>query len=73
MAKFREYLSKTGSLIFAGKNASNNEELIAQAKPEEEIFHTALAGSPFVNIKGKPKRGSIKEERFFVRSSTSFS
>lgn len=61
MAKFREFISKKGTLILAGKNAENNEELIAQAKPEEEVLHTAEPGSPFVNIKGKPKPGDIKE------------
>ena len=53
MAIFREYLTESGSLIFAGKNAANNEALIKQVEPEEEVFHTDEVGSPFVNIKGK--------------------
>jgi len=65
MAKFRELISKNGTLILAGKNAENNEELIAQLKPNEEVFHTALPGSPFVNIKGKPKPGDLRDAAIF--------
>lgn len=65
MAKFREYLTKSGNLVFAGKNALNNEELVKQIEPNEEVFHTIAPGSPFVNIKGKPKKGSIQEAAIF--------
>ncbi|MBT4257959.1 DUF814 domain-containing protein [archaeon] len=65
MAIFREYLTESGSLIFAGKNAANNEALIKQVEPEEEVFHTDEVGSPFVNIKGKPRRGAIKQAAIF--------
>ena len=58
--KFRQFTSKKGTLILAGKSAKNNEELIKQIKPNEEVFHTAKPGSPFVNIKGKPKLGDKK-------------
>jgi len=51
MTNFREYITKSGTLVFAGKDAKNNEELVAQIKPNEEVFHTAEVGSPFVNIK----------------------
>lgn len=63
--KFREFITKRGTLIFAGKNAKNNEELISQVKKNEEVFHTAEPGSPFVNIKGKPKPGDIKQAAIF--------
>jgi predicted ribosome quality control (RQC) complex YloA/Tae2 family protein len=65
MTKFREHLTESGSLIFAGKNAANNEELVAQVEPTEDVFHTDEVGSPFVNIKGKPKRGAIKQAAIF--------
>ena len=65
MTKFREYITKSGNLIFAGKNAKNNEELVKQIKPNEEVFHTVEPGSPFVNIKGKLKKSSIKESAIF--------
>jgi predicted ribosome quality control (RQC) complex YloA/Tae2 family protein len=63
--KFREYITKNGTSVLAGRNAKNNEELIAQVEPNEEVFHTAAAGSPFVNIKGKPKKGDIMEAAVF--------
>jgi predicted ribosome quality control (RQC) complex YloA/Tae2 family protein len=65
MTKFRELISKRGTLILAGKSAENNEELVAQIKPDEEVFHTAQPGSPFVNIKGEPKSEDIKEAAIF--------
>ncbi len=59
--KLRTHLSKQGTLFLAGRTAENNEELINQAKPNEEVFHTKAPGSPFVNIKGNPKLGDLKE------------
>lgn len=63
--KFRELITKEGTLVLAGKTAENNEELIKQVSPSEEVLHTALPGSPFVNIKGKPKKGDRKEAAIF--------
>ena len=60
MTKFREFVTKRGTKILAGKSAENNEELVKQVAPSEEVFHTATPGSPFVNIKGKPKFGDVK-------------
>ncbi len=65
MPRFREFITKNGSTVLAGKDAKNNEELINQVEPNEEVFHTEMAGSPFVNIKGKPKKGDIKEAAVF--------
>ena len=63
--KFREAITKNGTDILAGKDAASNEALVAQAEKNEEVFHTAAAGSPFVSIKGKPKKGDIKEAAIF--------
>jgi len=63
--KFREYITKKGTLVLAGKNAKNNEELIKQIEPSEIVLHTEASGSPFVNIKGKPKFGDVKEAAIF--------
>ena len=62
---FRKFITKQGTVILAGKNDENNEELIKQIKDNEEVFHTEYPGSPFVNIKGKPKRGDIKIAAIF--------
>ena len=59
--KFRTHLSKQGTIFFAGRNDKNNEELIAEVKPGECVFHTKAPGSPFVLIKGIPKHGDLKE------------
>jgi len=63
--KFREILTNRDTLILAGKNAKNNEELISQIQSNEIVFHTSETGSPFVNIKGKPKFGDIKQAAIF--------
>jgi len=63
--KFREAITKNGTTMLAGKDAESNEKLIEQAEKNEEVFHTAAVGSPFVNIKGKPKRGDIKEAAIY--------
>jgi len=57
----RTHISKQGTLFLAGRTDANNEELISQVKPNEEVFHTKAAGSPFLNIKGVHKYGDIKE------------
>ena len=62
---FREFITKQGTMVFAGKTAENNEKLIKQIRDSEEVFHTEHPGSPFVNIKGKPKRGDIKAAAIF--------
>lgn len=63
--KFRENITKKGTLLLAGRNAKNNEELIGQVQPDEIVLHTEASGSPFVNIKGKPKFGDVKEAAIF--------
>ena len=62
---FRKFITKNGTLILAGRNDESNEKLLGQVENDEEIFHTKEAGSPFVNIKGKPKIGDIKDAAIF--------
>lgn len=57
---FRKFVTDNGTLILAGRNDESNEELIKQTGKDEEVFHTKDAGSPFVNIKGKSKKGDLK-------------
>lgn len=61
MSKFREIKTSSGKTIFGGKDAKNNEELVKQAGKNEEIFHTAKPGSPFVNIKSDKEKVSKKD------------
>jgi predicted ribosome quality control (RQC) complex YloA/Tae2 family protein len=63
--KFREHLTRNNTLLLAGRNAENNEELIKQVNSKDFVLHTALPGSPFVWIKGKNKFGDKKEAAIF--------
>ena len=65
---FRNFETSSGKLVLAGKYAKNNEELIVQISPEEDVFHTAKPGSPFVNLKSKNSSSKdIKESDFSRR------
>jgi predicted ribosome quality control (RQC) complex YloA/Tae2 family protein len=63
--KFREMTTSSGKLVLAGRNAKNNEELIKQIESNEDVFHTAKPGSPFVNIKGRSNAKDRKEAAIF--------
>ncbi|MEN7982391.1 MAG: NFACT RNA binding domain-containing protein [Nanoarchaeota archaeon] len=63
--KFREIIAKSGNTILGGKDSKSNEKLIGQIEKDEEVFHTEEKGSGFVNIKGKPCKGDIKEAAIF--------
>ena len=66
--KFREFITTSGKLALAGKDAESNEKLVEQAEKEEIVLHTEKAGSPFVNIKDnkeKTSRKDIKESAIF--------
>jgi predicted ribosome quality control (RQC) complex YloA/Tae2 family protein len=65
MAIFREYKSKQGTTFLAGKSSETNELLISQVEKDEDVLHTVRPGSPFVNIKGKTKKGDLKEAALF--------
>lgn len=62
---FRKIVAKSGTIILAGKDENSNEELVKQIAPDEFVFHTAAAGSPFVNIKGKANGDDIKQAAIF--------
>jgi len=51
MVNFREFKTSSDKLVLAGKSAKNNEDLVAQINPTEDVFHTKAPGSPFANIK----------------------
>ena len=68
MTKFREFLTSSQKKVLGGKNAENNEELIAQVFSSELVLHTKEPGSPFVNIKSDKKdisKKDIKEAAVF--------
>ena len=63
--KFRQFLTSSGKLVLAGKDAKSNEELIKQIEKDEVVLHTAKPGSAFVNIKEKANQRDIKEAAIF--------
>ncbi len=60
-ANFRKQILSSGVVALAGKNAENNEELVDQVGKNELVLHTAMPGSPFVNIKTNAK-STTKED-----------
>ena len=62
MTNFREFITSSEKLVLAGKSAKNNEELVSQIEPTEDVFHTESPGSPFVNIKSKKTNKQDRHE-----------
>ncbi len=59
--KYRRFFTLSNKLVVAGKNAEQNEKVIAQADKDEYVLHTKEAGSPFCNIKAN-KSETNKED-----------
>lgn len=68
--KFRWFVSSEGFLVIGGKDATTNEILIKKHTEKEDIvFHTDMAGSPFVVIKAEGKqipKNTIQETSDFT-------
>lgn len=65
---FRKHILVSGLALVAGKDAEQNEKVIAQTGKEEYVLHTALPGSPFVDIKAKSNKVTgedLKEAAIF--------
>jgi predicted ribosome quality control (RQC) complex YloA/Tae2 family protein len=62
---FRKYCTTSGKTVLAGKNAEQNELIVAQSGNDEVVIHTKTPGSPFCNIKSKPNMKDIKEASVF--------
>ena len=61
--KFRWCISSDGVLLVGGRDASTNEMLIKKhAEKGDVVFHTDMAGSPFVIVKGKDVPEATMEE-----------
>jgi predicted ribosome quality control (RQC) complex YloA/Tae2 family protein len=67
--KYRHFCTSTGRLVIGGKNAEQNEELVARfIGKQNTIMHTKEAGSPFCVITGKPakpEKTDLKETAIF--------
>jgi predicted ribosome quality control (RQC) complex YloA/Tae2 family protein len=65
MVKFREYVLGSGRVVFGGRDAENNDELVEVAQPNDMLLHTEKPGSPFVNVGEEPIVSDIKEAAVF--------
>jgi predicted ribosome quality control (RQC) complex YloA/Tae2 family protein len=63
MVMFREFVLSSGTNIFLGKNADNNDKLVESFKGKDnKILHTVSPGSPFCVIdKINPSKEEIYE------------
>jgi len=59
--KFRKYCTSSGKDVVCGKDAEQNELIVAQSGDLESVLHTKAPGSPFCNIKGKATKKDIEE------------
>ena len=61
--KFREFTLESGTKIFLGKDAKNNDALVKKFKGKRNvILHTSSPGSPFCVLeKLKPTKKEINE------------
>ena len=63
--KFRWFVSSEGFLVVGGRDATTNEIIIKKhTEPDDIVFHTDIAGSPFFVIKAegrKPGEATISE------------
>ena len=61
--KFREFILKSGTKIFLGKDAKNNDKLVKKFRGKGNvIIHTVASGSPFCVIENlNPTKEEIKE------------
>lgn len=55
---YRQFKTSSGLNVIAGKNASQNDNIVKLAKKGDLILHTETRGSPFCIIKSK-SRGKI--------------
>ena len=60
--KFRWFISSDGFLVIGGKDATTNEIVIKKYTEKDDlVFHTDMAGSPFVVLKREGKPGDFPQ------------
>lgn len=63
--KYRWFFTSSGKLVRGGKNAEQNEKIMAGAAKSDYILHTAAPGSPFCIIENANKK-DIEEAAVFT-------
>ena len=72
--KFRWFASSEGFLIIGGRDATSNEVVIKKhTEPNDLVFHTDMAGSPFFVIKGNNKQIGEKTKEEAADATCTFS
>jgi predicted ribosome quality control (RQC) complex YloA/Tae2 family protein len=72
--KFRWFFSSEGFLVIGGRDATTNEIVIKKhAEPDDLVFHTDMAGSPFFVVKAKDKVPTERTAQEVADATCSFS
>lgn len=72
--KFRWFISSEGFLVVGGRDATTNEIIIKkQTAPEDMVFHTDMAGSPFFVVKTEGKQPGLETIKEVADATFSFS
>ena len=72
--KFRWFVSSEGLLVIGGRDATSNEVVIKKhTEPDDLVFHTDMAGSPFFVVKSEGKRIGEKTKEEAADATCTFS
>lgn len=67
--KYRHFVSSEGNLVIGGRDAATNEEIVKRhTGAQDTVFHTDIAGSPFVVVRGKCGEATLAEAAIFCAS-----
>ncbi len=72
--KFRWFISSEGFLVIGGRDATSNEIVIKKhTMPNDLVFHTDMAGSPFFVVKSENKQIGEKTKEEAADATVTFS
>ncbi|MBI2652571.1 DUF814 domain-containing protein [Candidatus Woesearchaeota archaeon] len=72
--KFRWFISSEGFLVIGGRDATSNEIVIKKhTEPDDLVFHTDMAGSPFFVVKNEGKQIGEKTKEEVADATCTFS
>ena len=72
--KFRWFISSEGFLVIGGRDATSNEIVVKKhTEPNDFVFHTDMAGSPFFVVKSEGKQIGDKTKEEAADATCTFS
>ena len=72
--KFRWFISSEGALVIGGRDATSNEIVVKKhTEPNDLVFHTDMAGSPFFVVKSDNKAIGEKTKEEAADATCTFS